>query len=151
MKDRRFRRPVLLAAGALLVLVPAAAGCGSSRSSKASAGSICPPAQQEPLLAGVLTHLTPSASFRLASGRTAWAVTSNRPDQDQLFSSVGGIARLAVVRAGGAADPSSDPAVTLRHSDEWVALPVGPGDWQVYTDNLGISLGIRVVSCPSGG
>lgn len=132
--------------GMVLLLTPMIlAACGTSRGAR----GICAPSERRHLLSTVLTHLIPSPIFSLPSGEIAWVSTGNRPDQDQLFSGIGGIGTVSVFSADRSPRPSTDVTVSLRRTDQWVRLPVGAGEWRSYTTNLGVHLGITVVSCPS--
>lgn len=125
---------------------------------KMGIASVCPANKQIALLNTSLRRLAPSPAFTVPPGASVWVATSNQADQDSLFSGVGGIADVSIIR--GNAEPSlttdgqgfqhtADPSIVLRAPGRWERLPAASGSWKIYTADLGVTaLGIKVVSCP---
>lgn len=141
---------VAITASALLSVL---AGCGPFGS---AAPTICDQGVRTELLNSHLDSLMPSQPFTLKSGSTGWIQVTVLPSSyEGLFGDVGGVAEVHPVHSGvppnlaptaNGGQESRDPSIVIDKAGTWQQLPMGPGDWQLYSFS---NPGIEVVSCPA--
>lgn len=145
---------IVFAVVATLLCELALDSCGPIGNSTAPA--ICDASARTELLNVTLDPWTPSTPFTLKPGTTGWLQLTKLPQADEgLFGGTAGAGEVYSLRSG--AEPNittkpngdkepHDPSITIDKALTWQQMPLGPGDWELYSFS---NPGIEVVSCPA--
>ena len=130
---------------------------GSCGPIDAEAPAICDKSARTELLNVTLDPWVPSTPFALKSGMAGWIQLTKLPQADEgLFGGAAGGGEVYSLHSGAVPNITTkpngdrephDPSITIDKALTWQRLPMGTGDWQLYSFS---NPGIEVVGCPAG-